>query len=148
MRAEGLSAHEISERLETPIRTVYSWLARTDVQDKIATYTAAAEKTRARVYERHLETTRRQFEDWMAGKLELSDEARQRAMLEYGQHLLALGGVAIMERRPAVDGEPQALQAGASPALMPPGGTMVVQVYAGEQPKRDDAIETTGRVVE
>jgi DNA-binding transcriptional ArsR family regulator len=145
LSAEGCSAQEITEKLGTPIRTVYSWLARVDVQEQIAAFVEGRRRTQGRVYQRHLETTRRQFEDWMAGKLELTDEAQKLAMLEYGRHLLGMGG--SVTHTVAPEGDTKALPAGGGAApLMPAGGTVVVQVYGDT--KREEVIETTAKRVE
>lgn len=147
LAAQGCSAQEISERLDTPIRTVYHQLAREDVQQMIAANVEHLRRTRTRVYQRHLETTRRQFEEWMAGKLELEDEAQKLAMLEYGRHLLGLGGGIQLDVADA--GEQKALPAGGAAPLMPPGGVVHVTVYgSGESPKAEEAMETTARRVE
>ena len=67
--ADGLSAPEISVKLDTPIRTVYDWLKRDDVRERIEEELDFRDRYRRRDFQRNVRLAHDQALAIMQGKI-------------------------------------------------------------------------------
>lgn len=145
--ADGLSAHDISEKLNVPIRTVYSWLSRPDVQERIRAEIDFRESTRRRLLVRHYGALFDFAAGVATGKNTIKSE-EQLAMLDafLGLHLTDPPPRPLPA--PAIVDQPAIAAGGDAPML--PAGRMNVHFHvggdagAGVRPRIIDADEDEG----
>lgn len=126
--ADGLSAQDISERLNAPIRTVYYWLARPEVQQAIKNELSFREATRRRMIGRHYGKMADFAADVVVGKEKIESPEQMRLLMAFlGVHDAAPDAGEI-----APPPSPAALPAGSDTPMLPAGPLEVHFHVAGQ----------------